>query len=116
MTLHDDWFTLRLLDGATLDEPGLYQWHIEGVGSYVGKFKRKSRPLRHYHRNVRRLLAGLPYRANNPDGFRQIHRELADAVKAGKAIVLTIVENPDLAELNRRERELIREIGTLNRC
>lgn len=115
MTLADGWFQLELSDGATLEAPGIYEWSIEGVGTYIGKFRRKSRPIRHYHRNVKRLLDGLPYRLSNPDGFRHIHRELANAVTAGKVIVLTILENPDPAELNERERQLIRQRGTLNR-
>lgn len=115
MLENNRWFTLEVVDGATLDAPGIYEWTIEGGGRYIGKFTRKSRPLRHYHRNVIRLITGHPYRLNKPDGFRLIHRELAKAATAGRDITLTILENPAPTNLVRRERELIKERGTLNR-
>jgi hypothetical protein len=57
---------------------------------------------------------GLPYRKGKPDGFRRIHIELAQAVRSGRRIELIILENPPLADINRRERELIAERGSLN--
>jgi len=107
---------LVVLNGATLDAPGIYTWSIEGVGVYVGKFTRKSRPLREYNKNVRNLLTGRSYRKGNPDGFRRIHRALADALQNGNQIFLHITENCDPAELNERERKAIEVLasGDLN--
>jgi hypothetical protein len=108
------WFELRIADGADCSRPGLYEWHIEGVGRYIGKFKRINRPLKEYGRNIVRLVSGLPYRKGKPDSFRRIHIELAQAVRSGRRIELTILENPPLADINRREQELIAERGSLN--
>ena len=84
------------------------------MGVYIGKFKRIRRPTREYDLNVERLLDGRPYRKNKPDSFRRVHRELAEARSNGLAVTLTILENPPLHDINRRERELIDERGTLN--
>ena len=106
-------------DGVDITRPGLYEWRIErhdleGHDSYIGKYKRIKRPTREYGRNVRRLLEGRSYRLNKPDGFRRIHRELAEAHRAGRKITLIILENAQESEINRRERELIAKRGALN--
>jgi hypothetical protein len=108
--------TLTVADEVTLDAPGIYTWTIEGVGVYVGKFTRKSRPLLEYNRNVDNLLGGRPYRKSKPDGFRTIHQELANAVVNGLPIWLRIVENCIPADLNNRERQIINALaqGGLN--
>ena len=108
------WFTCVIAAGVACTKPGIYQWTIEGVGTYIGKFGRIRRPTKEYGRNVARLLAGLPYRLGKPDQFRAIHHALADAVRAGRVITLTILENAEPDEINRRERDLIAERGTLN--
>lgn len=112
--LFDRWIPLKVADGARWDKPGLYEWKILGVGSYIGQYSHISRPLKHYSRNVRNLLAGKSYRKGNPKGFRRIHHELADAVVAGTTIKLIILENPPRRKINQRERELIAKRGTLN--
>lgn len=109
------WFEIEVEPGATLDRPGIYEWRIEGVGSYIGKFGSKSRPLNHYRRNVARLLDGRPYRKSKPDAFRHIHHALAAAVTAGTPVTLKILENPSATDINRRELELIALRGALNR-
>lgn len=114
--LDANWHKLEIMPNATLDLPGLYEWHIEGVGSYIGKFSKRSRPLRQYAQNVRNLLNDRPYRRNNPDGYRTIHRQLAAAVLTHRLITLTILENPSKNDINGRERALIKERGTLNDC
>jgi hypothetical protein len=38
-------------------------------------------------------LAGKPYRAGKPGGFRAVHRKLADATGAGLPISLKLVAN-----------------------
>lgn len=68
-------------DGVDDAKPLLYQWEIHDsrtgdlLARYIGKAVRGSkRPLRHYERNVRRLIAGMAYRKSKPDGFRRLHR------------------------------------------
>ncbi|GAB7536947.1 hypothetical protein [Burkholderia sp. 3C] len=94
----------------------LYKWEIHNpktgvvLARYIGKAVRGSRrPLHHYERNVRRLIAGLPYRRSKPNGFRRIHRALAEAVYGGNLITLTLLRNvlPD-EDINEAERLAIR--------
>ncbi|WP_279482267.1 DUF6508 domain-containing protein [Aureimonas sp. SK2] len=114
MALPDPWFALTVHDGASLEMPGIYEWIIEGVGSYVGRYTRGTRPTREYSRNVGNLLGGRGYRAGNATGFRRIHVALADAVRAGRGIELHILENPAAGDIGAREMALIAERGTLN--
>ncbi|MBU9172931.1 hypothetical protein [Burkholderia gladioli] len=102
-------------DGVDDAKPLLYQWEIHDsrtgdlLARYIGKAVRGSkRPLRHYDRNVRRLIAGMAYRKSKPDGFRRVHRALADAVTAGHRITLTLLRNvgPD-EDINEAERRAI---------
>lgn len=111
--------TIEIPEGVTLDLPGIYEWAITypdgSIRRYVGKYTCRSRPTREYHANVERILDGRPYRKAAPTGFRGVHKELAEATKDGRAIVLTILENAVPEDLNRREQALIRERGaTLN--
>ena len=77
----------------------IYKWEVRDevgnlVGLYIGKAKGGAkRPTTHYRRNVNRLLAGKPYRLNNPEGYRKSHRALAEAVKLGHGIELSFVCN-----------------------
>ncbi len=82
------WFEFKIAEGAVCDRPGLYEWHIESVGSYIGKYKRIKRPTKEYGRNVLRLLRQEVYRKGKPDGFRRIHRALAEAIQARRQITL----------------------------
>lgn len=106
---------LRDSNHVDIDLPGIYEWQIEGVGSYIGKSKRLKKRLREYPNNVRKLIAGLPYRASKPQSFRLIHHELHRAQEEKRQIVFTVVENCPLAELSEREQFWIAERGTLNR-
>jgi hypothetical protein len=110
---------VEIPEGVTLDKPGIYEWAITypdgSIRRYVGKYTRRSRPMREYRANVERILDKRPYRKASPEGFRQVHRELATAASEGRAIVLTILENALPEDLNRREQALIRErVATLN--
>lgn len=43
------WFTHEDNKNVDLNLPGIYEWHVEGVGSYVRKSKRLfSRRLKEY--------------------------------------------------------------------
>ena len=111
--------TVEIAEGVTLDKPGIYEWSITypdgSIRRYVGKYTRRSRPMREYRANVERILDGRPYRKASPEDFRYVHRELAAAASEGRTVVLTILENALPEDLNRREQALIRERGaTLN--
>ena len=114
LALASDWHVETIAPGVDINRPGLYEWRIEGTGSYIGQYRWISRPRREYWLNVARLINGLPYRKGNPDGFRRIHRELAAALMDGRRIELVVPENGERPALNNRERELIRERGNLN--
>jgi len=109
-----DWYQHEIREGVRLDLPGIYEWIVEGSGRYIGKYTHQSRPFREYERNVLRILRGHAYRPRKPDGFRRIHRSLAQAVLDGRRITLVILENCSLDRLHAREAELIAERGTLN--
>lgn len=114
-TLPAGWYCYRVNDGVDVNRPGIYEWRIDGMGSYIGQYRWISRPTTHYGRNLIKLFNGLPYRKRSPDGFRRIHRALADAHRDGRRIELVIVENVESKiERNRRERELIALRGNLN--
>lgn len=99
----------------------IYMWEIHDenkklIGRYVGKAKNgASRPLKHYKRNVSRLLKGKPYRKSNPNGFRKIHRALADATQMkGTSITLYLLENISCSsKIDDRERYWIDKKNTL---
>ena len=108
------WFVRDIPEGRSLTLPGIYEWRIEGVGSYVGKSKGLTRRLREYPNNVRKLLSGLPYRRGKPDRFRRIHHELRAAMESGRRVTVTIIENCSVDEINERERYWIVQRGDLN--
>jgi hypothetical protein len=114
ITLPDNWHDIIVVDGVHKHLPGIYEWQIEGRGSYIGKYTHISRPLKEYGRNVTKIVNGRPYRPANPDGFRYIHRELHAAHRECRKITLIILENGEPTQLGRREAELIAERGNLN--
>jgi hypothetical protein len=69
LILHSDWYREIKVPGVRPDLPGIYEWRIEGAGCYIGQYTHVWRPQREYEMNVRRILAGLPYRKNKPQGF-----------------------------------------------
>ena len=105
---------LIIVEGVDTNLLGIYAWKIEGVGVYVGKYTKKSRPLREYNKNVRRLLNGQPYRPQKPNGYRVIHRALAKAVQEGSNIELHILENCSAGNHNEREQHYIATLGSGN--
>lgn len=92
--------------------PLIYMWEIRDgagrlMGRYVGKAKDgANRPLKHYKRNVANILVGKPYRKSKPNGFRRIHRALAEAEAKGFQITLrflcNIGEDEDINEVEQR--------------
>lgn len=108
------------VNGVDPARPLIYRWLIvdeagDRIACYVGKSKNGAkRPMRDYERNVRRLMAGRPYRKGKPDGFREIHRLMAEAVRQKQTIVLTLLRNvPPDEDINVAEQELRREHGAM---
>ncbi len=107
-------------NGVDPEQPLIYRWEIfdhvgERTACYVGKSKNGAkRPLRDYKRNVRRLLAGQPYRKSKPEEFRDIHRLMAEAVRQDRTIVLTLLRNVSPGEnINDAEQKLRQEHGAM---
>lgn len=113
------WKSLKILWEVSADidlnQPGIYEWRIEGAGSYVGKSKRLKRRLREYSNNVHKLALGLPYRAGKPTLLRHIHREMLNAHLDGRGVILSIIENCPAHRMSKREQFWIRQRGSLNR-
>lgn len=89
-------------DANGMDESArlLYLWEIHDsitgmlIARYLGKAENGIKRRREEYRgNVGRLLAGRPYRKGNPDGFRAIHRALAEAVRQNHRITLRLLRN-----------------------
>ena len=104
------------LCGVDQSRPLIYMWEIWTndrtlLGRYVGKASRGSgRPLSHYKRNVMNILDGRPYRKGRPDGYRRIHRMLAEAMGKGHRVRLSLLRNVEPDEsINQAERSLIKE-------
>jgi hypothetical protein len=75
-----------------LDQPGIYEWRIEGTGIYVGKALRLKRRLRDYPSNVRHMLQGLPWQGNPAKDYRPIHHVLRQAYERQLTISVTVPE------------------------
>lgn len=110
----ENWYTLIIAPNVDCTKSGIYRWQIDGAGTYIGRYSRITRPTHEYRRNVTRILDEIP--SHHRSGkFRRIHHALAVAVKEGRRITLTILENVERPNLNQRERELIRsEEANLN--
>lgn len=106
-----DWFELIERTGFNRELPGLYVWEISSAGRYVGRYSKISRPLKHYPRIVYRLQNGLPYRPQNPSGFRRIHHALVAAIEEGRPIALHLWSNCTKEDLASAERALIDELS-----
>jgi len=90
--------------GVSWTEPVIYRITIRGVGVYVGTTTNARKTRRAYWRDVANLLAGLPYRAGAPGGYRRIHLEMVAAVRAGVPIDLHALENGPEEALASRAR------------
>lgn len=104
--LPKEWCTTVVNPGVDCTKPGIYRWDIEGAGVYIGKYTRIRRPTKEYRGNVIRILKNL--QSHHASGlFRRIHYALAEAVKDGRRITLTILANAEGTEQNRLEQALI---------
>ena len=115
ITLPSDWYIYKLSGDAVESRPGIYEWEIEGRGSYIGKYSKISRPTKRYGKNVNDILGKRPYHGRENGKFRRIHIELYAAFIYKRKITLTILENvDDKMKRHQREIELIRLRGNLN--
>lgn len=91
--------------------PLVYMWEIrnhrgEVIYRDVGRsLNGATRPREDYRRNVANLRDNLPYRASNPNGFRDVHRQMYQASLEGFPIRLYLLQNvapeDDINELKR---------------
>ncbi|MER2510223.1 hypothetical protein [Amaricoccus sp.] len=112
--LPTDWFRFDIAANIDLARPGIYEWRIDGVGSYVGQSCQLRRRLSQYAANLRRMRDGLPRRVASQDSHRDIHQALSDAIGRGRSVSVTVIENCELTELNARERFWAVRRGALN--
>ncbi len=101
-------------------QPLIYLWEIldhkgEVYCHYVGKACRGAdRPRKHYRRNVNNLLQGRAYRKNKPDKFREVHQQMADAVRSGHTLQLSLLRNvaagEDINALERKYQQQYRQL------
>jgi hypothetical protein len=103
------------LSGVDVNLPGILEWQIEGVGSYIVKSNMMRRRYMQYEQNVRNLNAGLPHEAGRPD-YRRIHHLLNDALLDGRKVRVLALENCSTADLPVRKRYWIERNGTLNQA
>ena len=90
--LRPDWYVREIEATLNLEQAGIYEWRIEGVGVYVGKALRLKSRLRAYPNNVRRMLQGLPWRKKSSRPHRPVHFAMRDAHEAQTAVVVRILE------------------------
>ena len=94
--------------GVNEDAPLLYRIIIADKFYYVGCANKAKRPRKDYLRHVERQKNGIPYRKNNPNGFRDIHRRLFYAEKNGEPVVIELIRNVAMKEKFREETIEIR--------
>ena len=96
-------------NGVKEDAPLLYRIIIADKFYYVGCANKAKRPRKDYLRHVERQRNGIPYRKNNPDGFREIHRRLFYAEEKGETVVVELIRNVAMKEKFREETIEIRK-------
>jgi hypothetical protein len=107
-------WTYEVLKEVSLELPGILEFRIDGIGSYVVMSNRLSRRIRDYESNEKRLREGRLY-ASGGSGFRRIHQMLHKATKDGRTVTIVACENCSQADLSARRRHWIERVGTLNK-
>lgn len=106
--LRDEWFRLAIDTFINMNDAGVYQWSIEGVGVYVGKAKVLRTRLPAYPRNVLAMIENRPWHGNPARKYRDIHNALRKAHDAGTFVTVTVLETCDPSVRAERERHWIR--------
>lgn len=96
--------------------PVIYHWQVRcpdgTTHDYVGKAPNgSSRTWNAYIDNAFKLLNGVPYRPDLPDGFLAIHRALAEAAVHGGQVLLRLLENCPADEIETRCRHWVGTLG-----
>lgn len=102
-------------NGVDQAQPLIYHWTLvhpyDGrVDTYIGQAGNAKRPLKHYRRNLNRLLSGKAYRKNKPDNWRKVHLAMGEVLLAGGSIHLKLLTNVVEHDINAVERKLIRSL------
>lgn len=113
--MRSDWWAIADQPDIVLERAGIYEWRIGERFLYIGKSKRLPRRIREYPNNVRKLLAGQPYRKGKPAQYRHIHVEMSRAHEERIPVIVAILENCDPSILNQRERHWI-ELRRMQEC
>lgn len=92
------------MNGVDPNSPLLYRILIGGRFCYIGCANSARRPEKAYLRNLQRMIEGRPYRKNNPDGFRLIHRRMLDAFHQGDPILIDLIRNVTIENKFSEER------------
>lgn len=101
--MRSDWWAIADQSDIAIDGAGIYEWRIGDRFLYIGKSKRLPRRIREYPNNVRKLLAGEPYRKGKPAQYRRIHIEMGRAHDERVPVIVAILENCETTILNQRE-------------
>ena len=108
MTKRKIWEAITFEPGAcTPWAPVIYHWRFRRptgeVHNYVGQAPNASqRTWDAYVDHAFKLLNGVPYRPDLPDGFHAVHYALAQAVREGWEVQVRLVENAPVADLDAR--------------
>ncbi len=106
--LREGWYLREIEAALDLDQPGIYEWRIDGVGVYIGKALRLKSRLRAYPNNVRRMLQGLHWHGDATRDYRPIHHALRDAHDSQALVVVRVLELCSPEARNEREQYWIR--------
>jgi hypothetical protein len=91
--------------------PGILEFRIEGVGSYIVRATSLRRCIRQYEESVWRRGNGLPHRVG---AYRGIHQALRNAADEGGRVTVILLENCDAAEFSPRKQHYAALRGTLD--
>lgn len=106
--LREGWYVREVEANLDLEQPGIYEWRIEGVGVYVGKALRLKSRLRAYPNNVRRMLQGLHWHGDPTRDYRPIHHALRAAHDTEAVVGVRVLELCSPEARNEREQHWIR--------
>ena len=104
MTYRQDYYARAIGEEFNLKGPGIYEWRVEGVGTYVGKATKLSSRIRAYPNNVRKLVQSLPWHGNPLRNYRRIHEALREAHDKQLKVTVSVLENCSLDLLIDREK------------
>jgi hypothetical protein len=107
LVLTEHWCKVIEEPNVDCGKPGIYLRQVEDAGTYIGRYTKNAQTDERISPQCRAHPKGL--QSHHPDGrFRRIHYALADAVRDGKCITLSIVANCTPSELKRVEQDSIR--------